>query len=109
MREKSDRSDTVVSLANTQSLTIASVTILPAPQDISMDTVPNIATILQNINEDTSAVPSSRNMWVIVKRRGREKMIIQGTRVSISFGELVPNPKGTTFRRARDQLFGTML
>ena len=33
-------------------------------------------------------------------------MIIQCTRVSGSFSELVPNPKGSTFSRVRDQLFG---
>jgi len=61
-----------------------------------MADVPVMTTILQNINEDTGAVPSFENARVIVRRRGREKMIIQGTRVSRSFGELVPNPKGPT-------------
>jgi len=104
-----DRSDTVVSLADTQSLTIASVNIFPAPQAISMASVPIVATIVHNMNEDTGAVPRSVIARVIVRRRGRENMIIQGTQVSGSFGELVPNPKGPNFRRVRDQLFGTVL
>jgi len=109
MRKNPDRSDTVVSRADTQSLTIASVPIFPAPQAISMAVVPIVATIVQNTNEDTGAHPNSENARVIVRRRGQEKMIIQGIRVSRSFGELVPNPKGPTFRRVRDQLFVTVL
>jgi len=104
-----DQSATVVSLADTQSLTIASIPILPAPQAISMAAVPIVATIVQNTDEDTGVVPHSRNARVIVRRRGRAKMIIQGTRISGSFGELVPNPKGPTFKRVRNQLFGTLL
>jgi len=41
-----DRSDTVVSLVDTQSLTIASVPILPAPQAISMAAIPIMTTII---------------------------------------------------------------
>jgi len=104
-----DRSDTAVSLADTQSLTIDSVTILHVPRAISMAVVSIVATIVYNINEDTGAVPSSGNARIIVRRRGREKIIIQGTRLSGSFGELVPNPKGPNVRRVRDQLFVTVL
>jgi len=68
-----------------------------------------VATIVHNINEDTGAAPSSGNARVIVRRRGREEMIIQGTRVSGSFGELVPNSKGPTFKRVRHQSFATVL
>ena len=46
---------------------------------------------------------------MLVRKRGRAKMIIEGTRVSGSFGELIPNPKGPKLRRVREQLFGTVL
>jgi len=82
IRKNPDRSATIVSLEDTQSLTIASVPIFLAPPAISMAAVPIVDTIVQNTNEDTGAAPSSGNAQVIVRRRGREKMIIQGTRVS---------------------------
>ena len=94
-------SATLVSLADTQSVTRRpSVPMMtPLPPRRPSETL------------DTILVhpPSTGNTRVLVRKRGRAKMIIEGTRVSGSFGELIPNPKGPKLRRVREQLFGTVL
>jgi len=39
------------------------------------------------------------------KRKGIEKMIIVGARVSAKCGELIPNARGTKYRRVRERLY----
>ena len=71
-----DLSATVASLVNIQSVSISSVPIFPASQAISIADVTIVATIVQNKNYHTGAIPSSENAQVIVRRQGQVKMII---------------------------------
>ena len=43
------------------------------------------------------------------RRRGMEKMITVGTRVSGKCGKLIPNPRGSQFRRVRERTFGNVI
>ena len=54
-----------------------------------------VATVIHN------PAQNSGNTRVIARRYGQSKMIIAGTRVSGSFGELIPNSKSSNSRRVR--------
>ena len=94
-------STTLVSLADTQSVSRRPSVPMTTPLQPRRPSE-TLDTILMH-------PPSTGNKKVLVLKRGRAKMIIEGTRVSGSFGELIPNPKGPKLRRVREQLFGTVL
>ena len=43
------------------------------------------------------------------RRRGMQKMVIVGSRVSAKCGKLSPNPRGSGFRRIRERIFGNVM
>lgn len=43
------------------------------------------------------------------KRKGMEKMIVVGARISAQCGELIQNPRGSQYRRVRERLFGKVI
>ena len=94
-------SATLVSLADTKSVT-------RRPYD------PMMPPLLPRRPSETldlmmTDLPSTEDTRVLVCKRGRAKMIIEGTQVSGSFGELMPNQKGPKLRRVKEKLFGTVL
>ena len=78
-----------------------SVTLVSLTDTQSVTTRPSIPPIIDPT--------STGNTTVLVCKRGRAKMIIEGTRVSGSFCKLIPNPKGPKLRWTRKQLSGTVL
>ena len=105
-------SDTSIASAqnSTAQVTIATtLTNSPTPELIRQEQ----QHILNNDESDPShaqiySLLTSCDRMAPKRRRGMQKMVIIGSRISAACGELIPNPKGEKFRRLRERLLGTV-
>ena len=61
-------------------------------------------------NDETNATIDEKNPEErrLKRRRGMQKMVTVGSRVSAKCGKLSPNPRGSRFRRIRERIFGNV-
>ena len=72
----------------------------------AMDNGSDVTTITEA--QHNTVTKGNQRGKVLKRKRGMQKMIIIGTRVSGKYGELVQNPKGPQFRRVRDWVLGNV-
>ena len=84
-----------------ESQSVVEASIVTEPSVLS-ETMVNTRSAARNQQNVVQRMPKRR-------RRGMEKMIIVGTRVSSKCGELIPNPRGSQFRRVRQRIYGNVV